>query len=89
MFEPLFVTILTVAPALRPYSGSKLESTRTSATASIGRIVAGVPKTPASLIAGSFRYPSFMSVPSSRKLFERPRAPFIEKTPNDPGESVI
>src|SRR5207245_1883268 len=30
-----------------------------------------------------------MSVPSSRKLFERPRAPFIEKIPNEPGESVI
>src|SRR2546430_16865497 len=30
-----------------------------------------------------------MSVPSRRKLFERPRAPFIEKIPNEPGESVI
>ena len=30
-----------------------------------------------------------MSVPSSRKLFERPRAPFMENSPKDPGESVI
>ncbi len=52
-------------------------------------MVARVPKTPASLMAGSLRYPSFMSVPSRRKLLERPRAPFTENVPNDPGESVI
>src|SRR5260370_34469948 len=40
---PLLVTMLTIAPALRPYSGWKFESTFTSATASRGKIVAGVP----------------------------------------------
>src|SRR5690348_2666617 len=86
---PLLVTILTMAPELRPYSASVLDNTRNSATASIGRMVAGSPNTPASLMAGSFRYPSFMSVPSSRKLLARPRDPFIENVPKDPGESEI
>src|SRR5580698_6106640 len=72
--------MLITPPALRPYSASKFDSTRSSATASSGRIVAGVPNTPASLIAGSFRYPSFISVPASKKLFERPRAPFTERS---------
>src|SRR6202000_1131846 len=75
--------MLITPPALRPYSASKFESTRNSATASSGKIVAGVPNTPASLIAGSFRYPSFISVPSSKKLFERPRAPFTANTPKE------
>ena len=52
---PDLVTILITAPALRPYSGVKSVITASSAMASTGRIVAGVPNTPASLIAGSFR----------------------------------
>jgi len=54
------------APPFRPYSGSKFESTRISLTASIGKTADGVANTPPWLMAGSLRYPSFMSVPSSR-----------------------
>src|SRR5438445_12229488 len=42
-----------------------------------------------SLNADSLRYPSFMSVPSSRKLFDRPRDPFIENVTYDPVECEI
>ena len=52
---PDFVTMFTIAPAFLPYSASAPEMIGNSATASIGRIVAGVPKTPASLMAGSLR----------------------------------
>jgi hypothetical protein len=48
-------TMLTTAVALRRNSGWKLERTARPATASKGRIGVGVPKTPDSVIAGSFR----------------------------------
>src|SRR5258708_36290380 len=81
----IVVTTLTTAPALRPYSASKFEATRSSAMASMGRMVAGVPNTPASLMAGSLREPSFMSVPSGGELLARPRGPLAEEMANEPG----
>src|SRR5512140_2460652 len=45
-FVPDLVTIFTVAPELRPNSASVELMTETSCSASMGRIVAGVPNTP-------------------------------------------
>src|SRR3954468_11570997 len=52
---PLLVTILTIAPELRPYSASVFDKTRNSATASIGRIVAGAAQPAPLLVAGALR----------------------------------
>ena len=47
-------------------NGGGPEITGIASSASMGRIVAGTPNTPPSFTAGSLRYPSFMSVPSSK-----------------------
>ena len=55
LLPPDRVTMLTMAPALRPYSASTPDSTGNSSMASTGRMVEGVPNTPPWLMAGRFR----------------------------------
>ncbi len=71
-FVPDLVMVLTTAPPARPNSASKFEvCTETSCTASGFVIWKPWPATEMSLF----------SVPSIRKLFERPREPLTEKVP--------